>query len=252
MEHVNYPGNATSLIGLASYSTLFPNGCGLTQGWYPDTNANAAVNNGGFNTRQGYLIRLPNPKRSFQCAIPMRNIFGFVDDYSKVTYGMRDTLQLIRKDDNDALFRTAAAGAGKIVMSKLAWSVPIVQPNDVRKVNLYKSIAANNIIPVWFRMRQCKTFFLFQVRSTVWRLGVCSTPKKPRWVLVGLQTDKSDNQERNATLFDHCNLTNMQVWLNHSRYPSVDMAADFAKEQYAGVYKSKWGTYKKRLVMVIF
>ena len=30
----------------------------------------------------------------------------------------------------------------------------------------------------------------------------------------------------------------MQVWLNHSRFPSVDMATDFAKEQYAGVYKS--------------
>ena len=30
----------------------------------------------------------------------------------------------------------------------------------------------------------------------------------------------------------------MQVWLNHSRYPSVDMATDFTKEQYAGVYKS--------------
>ena len=31
---------------------------------------------------------------------------------------------------------------------------------------------------------------------------------------------------------------NMQVWLNHSRYSSVDMATDFTKEQYAGVYKS--------------
>ena len=51
----------------------------------------------------------------FQC-----ETFGFVDDYSKVTYGIRDTLQLIRKDDNDALFRTAGAGAGKVVLSKLA------------------------------------------------------------------------------------------------------------------------------------
>ena len=50
----------------------------------------------------------------------MRHIFGFVDDYSKVTYGMRDALQLIRKDDNHALFRTAGAGAGKVVLSKLA------------------------------------------------------------------------------------------------------------------------------------
>ena len=31
---------------------------------------------------------------------------------------------------------------------------------------------------------------------------------------------------------------NMQVWLNHSRYPSVDIATDFTKEQHAGVYKS--------------
>ena len=30
----------------------------------------------------------------------------------------------------------------------------------------------------------------------------------------------------------------MQVWLNHSRYPSLDMTTDFAKEQYTGVYKS--------------
>ena len=37
---------------------------------------------------------------------------------------------------------------------------------------------------------------------------------------------------------DHCNLTNMHVWLNHSRYPSLDIATDFAKEQHAGVYKS--------------
>ena len=108
----------------------------------------------------------------------MRHIFGFVDDYSKVTYGMRDALQLIRKDDSDALFRTAAAGAGKVVLSKFAWSVPIVQPNDIRKVNLYKSISSNNAIPVSFRIREWETFSLPQARSTVWRLGVSSAPDK--------------------------------------------------------------------------
>ena len=46
--------------------------------------------------------------------------------------------------------------------------------------------------------------------------------------------NKSGSQVRNA----HCNLTNMQVWFDHSRYPSLDMPTDFAKEQYSGVYKS--------------
>ena len=135
-------------------------------------------------------MQRPDPKCSFQCAIPMRHIFG------------------------------------------------IVHPNDVRKVNLYKSIASNNVIPVSFRMRQCESFTVPKATSTVWRLGVSSTPEKPRWVLIGLQTDKSGNQENNASLFYHCNITNMQVWRNHSRYPSVDMAKDFDKCQYAGVYKS--------------
>ena len=89
----------------------------------------------------------------------MRHIFDFVDGYSKVTYWMRDTLQLIRKNDNDALFPTAAAGAGKVVLSKLAWSVPIVQPNDERKVNLYR----NNVLPVSFLMRQCETLSIPQI-----------------------------------------------------------------------------------------
>ena len=107
---------------------------------------------------------------------------------------MRDRLQWIRKDDSDALFRTAAAGVGKVVLSKLAWSVPIVQPNDVRKVNLYKSIAANNVIPVSFPMCQCETS-LPQARSAVWRYW-----RYGYWLDCG-------NQENNSVIFYHCNLT---------------------------------------------
>ena len=113
VEHVNYPGQATSLLGLASYSSTYYKGRGLAQGWFPDINTNASANNIGFYTGQGYLTRNPDSNGRFQCAVPMRHIFGFVDAYSKVTFGMRDTLQLIRKDDNDALFRTAAAGSEK-------------------------------------------------------------------------------------------------------------------------------------------
>ena len=147
VEHVNYPGQATSLLGLATYSPDYAKGCGLIQGWSPDINANANIE---FAIRHRFQIQSPDPMGSFQCDIPMKHIFGFKDDYTKVTYGMRDTLQLIRKDDNDALFRTNAADAGKVLLSKLAWVVPIVQPNDVLKVNLYKSIAANTAIFLGF------------------------------------------------------------------------------------------------------
>ena len=180
---------------------------------------------------------VPIPKLIFNVPF-VRHVFGFKDDYTKGTYGMRDTLQLMRKDVNEALFRTAAVGEGKMLLSQLTWVVSIVQSNDVLKVNLYHSISANNTILVGFRRRQCETFTLPQAGATVWRLGVRSVPENPRWVLVGLQTGNSDNLERNAAIFDHCNLTNMQVCLNRSRYPSADTAIDFVKEHYVGVYKS--------------
>ena len=84
--HVNYPDKATSLLGLASYSADYHKRCGLTQCWYPDTSSVAGAGNTGFTVRQRYLIQRPDPKGSFQCAIPMRHIFGFMDDYSKVAY----------------------------------------------------------------------------------------------------------------------------------------------------------------------
>ena len=203
---------------MTSYSTTYSKGCGLARDWYPDTSAEAALTNTGFTVRHGYLIDKPDPKCGSHCAIPMRYIFGF-----KVNCGMRDALQLIRKDDNDALFRVAAAGAGKVNLTKIALSVPIIQPNDVRNVNLYKSIASNNVIPVSFPMRQCETFSVpAGTKSTVWRLGVSSAPEKPRWVLVGLQTDNSGNQEGNAG-----GLTDMQVWLTHSRYPLIGYSYRF-------------------------
>ena len=90
---------------------------------------------------------------------------------------------MIRTCD-DALFRTAAAGVVKVKLSKIAWFVPIVQPNDVHKINLYTSAASNNVIPVSFRMRQCETFTVPQATSTARRLGVSSALEKPPWVLV--------------------------------------------------------------------
>ena len=83
VEHVNYPGHATSLLGLASYSSEYQKGRGLAQGWYADTSTAAALTNIGFAARQQFLTRSPDPKGSFQCAIPMKHIVGFMDDLQK-------------------------------------------------------------------------------------------------------------------------------------------------------------------------
>ena len=53
-----------------------------------------------------------NVKGTFSFRIPMKHIFGFCEDYGKIVYGLQHNLTLVRKTDDDAIFRGVAAGAG--------------------------------------------------------------------------------------------------------------------------------------------
>ena len=50
----------------------------------------------------------------------MKHIFGFCEDYDKIVYGLKHNLTLVRKTDDDAIFRGEAAGAGKVSLDKIS------------------------------------------------------------------------------------------------------------------------------------
>jgi len=60
----------------------------------------------------------------------------------------------VRKGDNDARLRAAAADAGKVVLSKLSWYVPHVLPNDRKKLTLYKTVESKSSLSIGYRMIQ--------------------------------------------------------------------------------------------------
>ena len=110
----------------------------------------------------------------------MENLSWFVEDYDKVVYGMRHKLTLVRKADDDALFKAQNQDAGKVKLSKIAWLMPRVHASDKEKFNLYKKIDRNIVVDVAFRMRQSNIAEIPQnVTSFDWRLGMRSVPEKP-------------------------------------------------------------------------
>ena len=68
------------------------------------------------------------------------------------------------------------------------------------------------------------------------RLGDRTAPDIPRYVVIGIPTDKSGNQDHNASLFDHNNVVNMSVVLDGTKYP-LDATANFTKYQFVQFYK---------------
>ena len=60
----------------------------------------------------------------------MKHIFGFCENYDKIAYRLKHNLTLVRKTDDVAIFRGAAAGDGKVNLDKISWFMPHVIPAD--------------------------------------------------------------------------------------------------------------------------
>ena len=65
---------------------------------------------------------------------------------------------------------------------------------------------------------------------------VKTTVKKPRFIIVGFQTNKDGDQTKNSSTFDHVNLKNTYVALNSDRYPAVDYNLSFVNQTFSRVY----------------
>ena len=72
--------------------------------------------------------------------------------------------------------------------------------------------------------------------SFTWRLSVMTAPVKPRFIIVGFQTDKDSDQTKNPSTFDHVNLKNAYVTRNSDRYPAVDYNLSFSIQTYSWVH----------------
>ena len=83
----------------------------------------------------------------------MKHIFGFCEDYDKIVYGLKQSLTLVRKTDDDAIFRAAAADAGKVSLDKISWFMPQVIPAAVEKFSIYKTIESKIKLQVAYRSR---------------------------------------------------------------------------------------------------
>jgi len=237
IESVHHPGQATTMLGLLKYSDDFSRAQGLNQLWKNDTATTAVLaDNTGFNTRQSYLIASPTAKGTFSFRVPLKHIFGFCEDYDKIVYGLKHTLTLVRKSDDDAIFRANAVDAAKVTIDKISWFMPHVLPADAEKFSIYKEIESKAALPVAYRTRQCDTITVPQATTFAWRLGVKNAPEKPRWIVIGFQTGKSGDQTQNPAIFDHVHLKNMYVMLNSNRYPAVDYNLSFANQQFSRAY----------------
>jgi len=253
IETISNPGQTTSMLGYLTYAkSIGSNFC-----WVIDTSNNADGNeflssqavpaagyrpaknpnyNKGFSKRHA-LLTSANPRGSFSFFIPFQHIFGFAQ-YDKILFNVKHSLSLTRKtSDNNAIHRTAGVPDGKIKLTNIVWKIPKVKLGTTKLMELRQIIKDNKPIPIAFSARtSTSTSVPDNAVQFDWRISVKSGVEKPRWIVVGFQTNKHTNQEQNPSVFDHVNLTNAYVTLNGDKYPTHDLITNFASNDYSVLY----------------
>lgn len=255
IESIYHPGQALTMFGLLTKNISHNDGGGLISGWaIDDDDGTAKDTNNGWNNRRNILFKNnvtaegeeDTNSGSFRFSIRLDDIFGWCSDYRKVMYGFVHSLTLIRNvNNNDALLKSATGPTTEVTFSKISWILPSVEPSDVSKYELLKQINDQQVLSVDFRVRQCATTTVPESTSFFWRLGIRSSPEKPRYLILGFQTDREGDQTKNLGLFDHCKLANTYVLLNNQRYPAMDYHTDFDKNHYDCLYREFYSFLRK-------
>ena len=73
--------------------------------------------------------------------------------------------------------------------------------------------------------------------SHVWTIKTANQLEKPRFVIVSFQTARNNNNAKNASQFDICDLNSIKLFLNSQYYPYGNLNLDIARGQFASIFK---------------
>lgn len=174
----------------------------------------------------------------FDVCIPLSSIFGFAEDYHKIVVNAKHELILSRAKSDDNAVIQSAAEAFKILIHKVEWLIPYVTISDQRKIRLLNFIAKDPSIPMSFRTWELYEYPLLPTTTKhVWTVKTSSQLEKPRYVLLGFQTSRKNKPLKNVNHFDHCDISDVKLYLNSQCYPYGNLNLNIGQNQYALLYE---------------
>lgn len=173
---------------------------------------------------------------TFNFCVPLKMLLGFAEDYKKVIVNARHELKLIRsRTNNNAV--VSLTDTVQVNIYKLQWRVPHVTLADSAKLSLIKSIQSN---PIQISFRSWELYEYPTLASTtdhIWTVKTTSQLEKPRYIILALQTKRKNDQKKDVSKFDHCDLSDVKVFLNSESYPNDNLNLDFGIDRFALLYE---------------
>lgn len=175
----------------------------------------------GISSDTSYVSVRDNQSGDFTFCIPLKMVMGVFEDYKKIIVNVPQELILLRSsNDSNVMHVLDQTKKGKITLSKVHWRIPFVTVSETHRVPLLTIVQNNSPIPVPYRKWQLHEYpTLPSTTNLIWPVKTTVHMDKPRYVIVGFQNKRKNNNLANNSHFDFLDLVNIKLYLNAEYYP---------------------------------
>ena len=166
-------------------------------------------------------------------------LLGFCKNFRKIILNLHQELILIRSStDVNAIVNSTANEDMKIELSKVHWKIPHISVADAERLMLMKYLEKSVNLEIPFHSWELHEYPLLQkTQRHSWPIKTTTQLETPRYVIVGLQTDRKNKLDKDMSKFDHCNLSNIKLYLNSDMYPYDNLNLNIRNNQWAMLYE---------------
>ena len=168
------------------------------------------------------LIDLIEPiSKDISFCVPLKMLLGFAEDYKRILLNVKQELVLIRSSsDFNAIYLPNTVTNCTFKIKHISWRIPYVHVSDEKKFQLFKLIERDEKICIPFRkMELFESPSAPRAKQHSWTVKTSSQSEKPRYVIVGFQTDRKNSPHKNSSHFDLVSIRNIKLYLNSEYYP---------------------------------
>lgn len=173
----------------------------------------------------------------FNAIIPLNKVLGFAEDYNKIIINCKHELILNRSNTNLNSLKANVNDIVNINLHRVQWRVPHIKVSDRERLSLLKHLEKDRPIQMAFRNWDLYEYPLLpKTTKHSWAVKTTSQLEKPRYVIFGLQVNKKNSRTSDCSMFDHCDITNVTLYLNSQYYPYDSLNLKFDENKYNILY----------------
>lgn len=168
--------------------------------------------------------------------IPLRAIFGFAEDHRNIIMNAKHELILLRSRSDTNCF-VGDNDVSSIQINRIQWRIPHVNVSDAEKLKLLRVLEQQHPIHLHYRTWELYEYPVLPTTNRhIWSVKASSSLSTPRYILVAFQTNRNNRINADKSRYDHCNLSDLKVYLNSECYPYENLNINFTNDQYALLY----------------